>query len=186
MVCHALTGNSALDTWWGGLLGPGKAFDTDKYFVVCANVLGSCYGTTGPTSPYPEGDVTSSSSGGGSGSGSGSKRALPYYGLSRFPAITIRDSVRLHRLLVFSPTHAGGRGKYNGLACQWCGTQFHFLNLASAQTNNAASVHNTVGVLLLFQAALCVATMCRLCRHKYPPVPPRGVPKHETSVTVAG
>ena len=70
VVCHALTGNASLDTWWGGLLGPGRAFDTQRYFVVCANVLGSCYGTTGPTSPYPEGDVTSSSSGGGSGSGS--------------------------------------------------------------------------------------------------------------------
>jgi hypothetical protein len=38
---------------WGGLLGPSLPFDTDKYFVICANVLGSCYGTTGPTSTDP-------------------------------------------------------------------------------------------------------------------------------------
>ena len=53
VVCHALTGNAALDSWWGGLLGPDLPFDTNKYFVVCANVLGSCYGTTGPTSINP-------------------------------------------------------------------------------------------------------------------------------------
>ena len=94
VVCHALTGNSRLDTWWGGLLGPGKAFDTSRYFVVCANVLGSCYGTTGPSSTYP-------------GEPNGK---FPYYGLSRFPAITIRDSVRLHRLMVFSPESVGGLG----------------------------------------------------------------------------
>ena len=40
-VCHALTANSDVREWWGGLLGPGKLFDTDKYFVVCGNILGS-------------------------------------------------------------------------------------------------------------------------------------------------
>mmetsp|Transcript_2641 Transcript_2641/g.4094 ORF Transcript_2641/g.4094 Transcript_2641/m.4094 type:complete len:511 (+) Transcript_2641:542-2074(+) len=75
VVCHALTGNSRLDQWWGALLGPGKAFDTTKYFIVCANVLGSCYGSTGPRSTNP-------STGG------------PYG--NRFPKVTIRDSVRLH------------------------------------------------------------------------------------------
>ena len=53
VVCHALTGNASLDSWWGDLLGPGLPFDTNKYFVVCANVLGSCYGSTGPTSINP-------------------------------------------------------------------------------------------------------------------------------------
>jgi homoserine O-acetyltransferase len=75
VVCHALTGNSRLDQWWGTLLGPGKALDTDKYMVMCANVMGSCYGTTGPSSLDPSTGRT--------------------YGMS-FPAVTIRDTVRLH------------------------------------------------------------------------------------------
>jgi homoserine O-acetyltransferase len=75
VVCHALTGNSALDSWWGEMLGPGRLFDTRKFFVVCCNVLGSCYGTTGPTSINPvTGDV---------------------YGAT-FPEVTVRDTVRLH------------------------------------------------------------------------------------------
>ncbi|KAF0699654.1 Aste57867_9799 [Aphanomyces stellatus] len=78
-VCHALTGNAALDSWWGGLLGDDKPFDTSKYLVVCANVLGSCYGTTGPTSMNPK---------------TGRR-----YGAS-FPDVTIRDTVRLHLRLV--------------------------------------------------------------------------------------
>jgi len=49
-ICHALTANSNPMEWWPSLAGPGKFFDPDKYFLVCANVLGSCYGTTGPVS----------------------------------------------------------------------------------------------------------------------------------------
>lgn len=79
-VCHALTGNSQVTGWWGGLVGSGKAVDTDKYFVICANVLASCYGTTGPQSVDPA-------------------TGKPY-GPS-FPAIMIRDTVRLHRRLCF-------------------------------------------------------------------------------------
>ena len=68
------------ESWWTGMLGPGKAFDTEKYFVVCANVLGSCYGTCGPTSINP-------------------MTGKPYSG--DFPLVTVRDSVALHsRLLV--------------------------------------------------------------------------------------
>ncbi len=79
LVCHALTGNADVDYWWGELLGPGKALDTDRYYVVCSNVLGSCYGTTGPTSLDPE-------------------SGEPYR--SRFPAVTVRDAVRLQRILL--------------------------------------------------------------------------------------
>eukprot|EP00300_Choanocystis_sp_HF-7_P033119 c45412_g1_i1.p1 GENE.c45412_g1_i1~~c45412_g1_i1.p1 ORF type:complete len:391 (+),score=66.71 c45412_g1_i1:65-1174(+) len=78
-VCHALTGNSQLHSWWGEMLGPSKPFDTNKYLVVCANILGSCYGSTGPNSIDP---VTN-------------RR----YGAT-FPVITVRDTVRLHILAV--------------------------------------------------------------------------------------
>ena len=77
-VCHALTANADVADWWPGMVGPGLVFDTNKYFVVCANVLGSCYGTTGPTSVNPE--------------------TQKPYGNS-FPTLTIRDLVAAHRLL---------------------------------------------------------------------------------------
>lgn len=69
--------------WWDEMIGPGKAFDTRRYCVLCANVLGSCYGTTGPSSPDPA-------------------TAHPY-GL-RFPVVTVGDWVRLQERLV---THLG-------------------------------------------------------------------------------
>ena len=75
IVCHPFTGNSSLHTWWESILGPDKALDTSEYFIVCLNALGSCYGTTGPTSVNP---VTGHA-----------------YGM-KFPSITIRDTVRLH------------------------------------------------------------------------------------------
>ena len=83
LVCHAWTGDSHVrglagnghptDGWWQGVVGPGLAIDTDKWFVVCSNVLGGCQGSTGPASPHPS-------------------DGRPY-GL-RFPVITIRDMVR--------------------------------------------------------------------------------------------
>ena len=77
-ICHALTANAAVADWWPGMVGPGLAIDTEKYFIVCANIIGSCYGSSGPLSIDP----------------STGKR---YY--SSFPGISIRDMVNAHILL---------------------------------------------------------------------------------------
>ena len=71
LINHALTGWSDVPGWWPSMVGPGLPFDTDKYFVICPNVIGGCQGSTGPSSIAPDG-----------------KR----YG-SRFPTLTIRDMV---------------------------------------------------------------------------------------------
>jgi homoserine O-acetyltransferase len=83
LLCHAWTGDSHAagragrghggPGWWEGIVGRGMPIDTDRWFVVCANVLGGCQGTTGPASPHPD-------------------DGLPYG--SRFPVVTIRDMVR--------------------------------------------------------------------------------------------
>jgi homoserine O-acetyltransferase len=88
LICHALSGSAhaagyhAGDDkpgWWDDCIGPGKAFDTDRFFVICSNVLGSCYGSSGPMSINPE-----------------TKRP---YALS-FPVVTIGDMVRAQVALI--------------------------------------------------------------------------------------
>ncbi len=76
-ICHALTANSNPEEWWSDLTGPGKLFDTTKYTIICANMIGSCYGSSGPSS-YDSKD----------------KRHL----LS-FPKVTVRDIVNSQNLL---------------------------------------------------------------------------------------
>src|SRR5579864_9339557 len=89
LITHALTGNTHAhdpqrpdDTkiaWWNPLIGPGRFFDTSRYFVICSNVLGGCYGSTGPSSIDP-------------------RSGQPYR--MRFPVITIQDMVRAQRRLI--------------------------------------------------------------------------------------
>ncbi len=77
-VCHALTANSEVADWWPHTVEPGRFLDPERHFIVCANILGSHYGTTGPLHTDP-------------------RTESPYYG--DFPSFTIRDMVRAHRLL---------------------------------------------------------------------------------------
>lgn len=88
LICHALSGDahvagfhygSEKPGWWDGVIGPGKAFDTSRYFVICSNVIGGCKGSTGPSSP----DTATGKP----------------YGLT-FPVITIRDMVNAQKLLI--------------------------------------------------------------------------------------
>ena len=90
LICHALTGDAHAagwhkgdkkPGWWDIVIGPGKALDTEKYFIICSNVLGGCKGTTGPSSINPETNKE--------------------YGLE-FPVITIKDMVEVQKKLIDS------------------------------------------------------------------------------------
>ena len=108
LICHALSGDhhcAGLHTaedrkpgWWNNLIGPGKAVDTRRFFVVCANVLGGCQGSTGPSSTNPATERP--------------------YGLA-FPFVTIVDMVRAQKLLLdhlgISELHAVIGGSMGGM-----------------------------------------------------------------------
>ena len=89
LVCHALTGDQYVAEqhpvtgkggWWDAVVGPGRPVDTDRFFVICANVLGGCMGSTGPRSPRDD--------------------APGMLWGTDFPPVTIRDMVRAQKLLV--------------------------------------------------------------------------------------
>lgn len=79
LICHALTGSADVSDWWGPLLGPGKAFDPTKFFIVCLNALGSPYGSASPVTLNP--------------------KTNERYG-PEFPLCTVRDDVNIHRLIL--------------------------------------------------------------------------------------
>lgn len=79
LICHALTGNTNADQWFGGLIGSDKTINPEKHFIICPNILGSCYGTSGPTTINP-------------------KTGKAWQ--ADFPEITIRDIVRFNQKLL--------------------------------------------------------------------------------------
>lgn len=137
-VCHALTGDSHVSGpaglghktagWWDGLVGPGRAIDTDEWFVVCANVLGGCQGTTGASSIAPDG--------------------RPWG--SRFPVITVADMVEVERrltdllgidswALMFGPSLGGMR------ALEWLVRHPHRLRSVLLLGTTAAVTADEIG-----------------------------------------
>jgi len=77
-ICHALTADSNAQDWWPHIVGPGLLIDTQKYFVICCNMVGSCYGSSGPSSENPS-------------------TGKPYY--FDFPRVTVRDMIRAYDLV---------------------------------------------------------------------------------------
>lgn len=116
LIAHAFSGDSHVaglyknDTegikpgWWDSVVGPGKGIDTDKYFVICSNILGSCMGSTGPSSPNPE--------------------TQKPYGLD-FPMVTIGDMVDAQKFLLdhlgINHLHTVIGGSVGGMqVLEWC------------------------------------------------------------------
>ena len=79
LICHALTGSADVEAWWPNIIGAGKTFDPARDYIICANILGSCYGTTGPVNYKP---------------GTDSRYQAD------FPNVSVRDMVELQRALL--------------------------------------------------------------------------------------
>ena len=136
LVCHATTGDQHLASrhpitgkpgWWARMVGPGKPIDTDRFFVICANVLGGCMGSTGPGSAAADGK--------------------PY--AMRFPVITIRDMVRAQVALLdalgITRLHTAVGGSMGGmqalsLAANWPGRTERVLAIAATATMPAQNI----------------------------------------------
>lgn len=129
-IFHALTGSADAADWWSGLIGEGKVFDPAKYFIVCANILGSSYGATSPLSIHPE-------------------TGKPYS--NDFPLITIQDVVRSHQIL---QKHLGIKQIFLGIggsmggqqALEWAILDKNlFKNVCAIATN---AIHSPWGIAL--------------------------------------
>ena len=136
LLCHALTGDQYVASphpitgkpgWWERMVGPGKPIDTDRFHIICANVIGSCMGSTGPASEASDGH--------------------PY--AMRFPVITIRDMVRAHigllDMLDIETLHAVVGGSMGGmqalsLAANWPDRARRVLVIASTSRHSAQNI----------------------------------------------
>jgi len=132
LICHALSGDAHAagwyrgeekPGWWDIIIGPGKALDTDKFFVICSNVLGGCKGTTGPSSLNP-------------------KTGKPY-GLD-FPFITLKDMVDVQKRLLdhlgIDKLFAVIGGSFGGMqVLQWCVSYPEMVRLAVPIATSAYS-----------------------------------------------
>lgn len=144
LIFHALSGDAHVagyhtddpneaPGWWDDAVGPGRMFDTDRYFVICANVIGGCQGSTGPSSPAPDGQP---------------------YGL-RFPVVTIHDMVEAQRHLIdalgIDRLFAVAGGSMGGMqALQWAVNYPHrvgaVLFLAATPRSSAQNIaFNEIG-----------------------------------------
>ena len=132
-VCHALTANSQAEAWWPGVVGSNGFADPSKYFIVCANIIGSCYGSTGPLTI----DTLTQQ---------------PYY--STFPEVTIRDMVKAHIILrkhlaidKIYLLMGGSMGGYQAL--EWCAMESNSIGnlfvIGTSATESAwgIAVHTT-------------------------------------------
>mgnify|MGYP005987979853 CR=1 FL=1 len=136
LICHALTGDQHVASahpvtgkpgWWERMVGPGKPIDTDRFHVICANVIGSCMGSTGPASAAADGD--------------------PY--AMRFPVITIRDMVRAQVAMLdelgIERLHAVVGGSMGGmqalsLAANWPQRAERVLAIATTARHSAQNI----------------------------------------------
>ncbi|MBX9897865.1 MAG: homoserine O-acetyltransferase [Qipengyuania sp.] len=136
LICHALTGDQYVagahpvtgkPGWWERMVGPGKPVDTDRFHVICPNVIGSCMGSTGPASPGPNGAPLA----------------------MRFPVITIRDMVRgaiaLLDALGIEQLHGVVGGSMGGmqalsLAANWPGRAARVLAIATTARHSAQNI----------------------------------------------
>ena len=138
IICHALTGDAHVagpagegqltPGWWDDVVGPGKAIDTDQWFVVSSNVLGGCQGTTGPASVAPDGKP---------------------YG-SRFPRVTVRDQVRVQAWLAdylgvqrIALVVGGSMGGMHAL--EWCAMYGERVDAAWIGASSAFATADQIG-----------------------------------------